>query len=832
MNSYNENLHSSVVSSLNAQELELQKLKSQVDASTFSMYYAQGARITAAEKLELTNNKYLFQQKVNNQAVGDSDMSTNVLTSATNAKTYVSKSVSNTAVAAANVQIATNAIVKLASDTGSIFSIVNAADFGTDIYHQAEQAKNLMNTTAYLAERTSQDSMEASSYVAQISVATLADKATVADTSIKNLLGAVSTQLDDTTTELSSETANLTAANTEEKKTEGNLEDVNVLYHASNMAYTLANKQLNLGLTVLTEKDTIGDETNYTVNFNKYQTPFKGLFSEKAPSNTENDDKKQYNPVENYYIMLAKNSKQDTFSISEAEALVSKDDESQYIEIPQEEFESISTKNLISQKIFTSELKDTDGDKMALGEEYVIFVYAELRINYKKIINTFDNYLSAASAKFSLTNQLNVTETSSILVTPNGNLAIIPIVDIPDSNSKVEQKSEPQVLSFQVWEDIDYAVAYRCMFLPNNKGLVCDLLTVEGLQSIESEAEALEKIADRFDPKIADLSADITSLQAEKTGITSQIKTDKAALKANKAQQKKKSTTPEMLVELKKEQAKLEASILQLEEKEEITNQQLTIAKDALIVAEAGKKQAINDLEDNKNHVKPGFYFDVLTAEQVPAGSYTPAVDTKDSFLKKITTDIVNILNDVEDLEIDFDVLTAHIKTIKNDFNQLMQAIENGEDFDKIVADAVTLHEGIIKILDDINAIEDDVKKLITDLKTLILDFIIAAIKSFENMKQLQAFLQDLQTLIEGYKYIINGYICYEKEMTIQPETTDNFGNRLIHKNTYIPAILTISDNASVEENMQFSNALSDFQKTKDFTYKATNTSNFINYKN
>lgn len=832
MNSYNENLHSSVVSSLNAQELELQKLKSQVDASTFSMYYAQGARITAAEKLELTNNKYLFQQKVNNQAVGDSDMSTNVLTSATNAKTYVSKSVSNTAVAAANVQIATNAIVKLASDTGSIFSIVNAADFGTDIYHQAEQAKDLMNTTAYLAERTSQDSMEASSYVAQISVATLADKATVADTSIKNLLGAVSAQLDDTTTELSTETANLTAANTEEKKTEGNLEDVNVLCHASNMAYTLTNKQLNLGLTVLPEDDAIGDETNYTVNFNKYRAPFKGLISEKTPNNTEDDAKKHYNPVENYYIMLAKNSKQDTFSISEAEALVAKDDESQYIEIPQEEFESISTENLISQKIFTSELKDSDGDKMALGSEYVIFIYAEFRINYKKIINTFDNYLSAASAKFSLTNQLNTVETSSILVTPNGSSFAVLTPSTDSSDSETKKTPESQVLSFQVWEDIDYAVAYRCMFLPNNKGLVCDLLTVEGLQSIESEAEAIEKIADKFDPKIADLSAKITSLQAEKTGITSQIKTDKAALKANKAQQKKKSTTPEMLAELKKEQAKLEANILHLEEKEETTNQQLTIASEALVIVKAGKKQAIKNLEDNKNHVKPGFYFDVLTAEQVPAGSYTPAVDTKDSFLKKITTDIVNILNDVEDLEIDFDVLTAHIKAIKNDFKQLMQAIENGEDFDKIVADAVTLYEGVIKILDDLNAIEDDVKKLITNLKTLILDFIIAAIKSFENIKQLKAFLQDLQTLTEGYEYIINGYVCYEKEMTIQPETTDNFGNRLIHKNTYIPAILAISDNASVEENLQFSNALSDFQKTQDFTYKATNISNFINYKN
>ena len=181
-------------------------------------------------------------------------------------------------------------------------------------------------------------------------------------------------------------------------------------------------------------------------------------------------------------------------------------------------------------------------------------------------------------------------------------------------------------------------------------------LTVEGLASIETEAEGLEKIADKYDPKIADLKTDITTLQSEKTGIDLQIKTDKAALKANKAQQKKKSTTAEMLVELKKEEARLEASILSLEEKEEKNNHQLTVSNKKLKALESKRSQAISDLEKNKTHVKPGFYFDVLTAEQVPAGSYTLADDTKDSFLKTITTDIVNLLNDVENLESDLDV--------------------------------------------------------------------------------------------------------------------------------------------------------------------------------
>jgi len=68
--------------------------------------------------------------------------------------------------------------------------------------------------------------------------------------------------------------------------------------------------------------------------------------------------------------------------------------------------------------------------------------------------------------------------------------------------------------------------------------------------------------------------------------------------------------------------------------------------------------------------------------------------------------------------------------------------------------------------------------------------------------------------------------------MTIEPETTDNFGNRLINKNTYIPTILAVSSAASVEQNMQFTNALSDFQNTNDFKYQPKNSASLINYKN
>ncbi|HET6991709.1 MAG TPA: hypothetical protein VFJ43_10315, partial [Bacteroidia bacterium] len=159
MNSYNDNLHSAVVTSLQTQELNQKQLKSDWNASMFTLYHAEGATITAEEKL-ITDTGTLEQKTaVYQQAVANSNISINLLSSATQANSYLGQSVTNTAVAAANVQVASNAIVKLASDMGSIFSIVNAADFDTDIYKLSQDAKRLINDTAYLAEVASDIAM-------------------------------------------------------------------------------------------------------------------------------------------------------------------------------------------------------------------------------------------------------------------------------------------------------------------------------------------------------------------------------------------------------------------------------------------------------------------------------------------------------------------------------------------------------------------------------------------------------------------------------------------------------------------------------------------------
>jgi hypothetical protein len=435
MNTYNENLHDTVLISLAKQELQLQKKKGSLDASMFSLYYAEGARISAAEDLKVANNDYAFQQLVLEQAVIDSDISTNTLASTNLGNQFISQSVKNTSVAAANVQIAANAILKLASDVGSIFSIVNAADFDTEIYDQSKEALNLMNETAYLAERTSQLSMEASGQIAEVPITSLVSKAETTDTSIKSLLEIVTNDFKAASEVVITDSNALAAANSQEKVAEGVLENADSFFNSSREAYKLTSLELNLNLKT-SQPYKAGNASYYTVSFNRYRSPFDYKNNSKGLS--RRNSKSEY-PVSDYYIFLVKNKQKEIFSISDAEGLVLEDEkEKKYFKMPD---------NKMSTKLYMSDLKDVNGQDIELGERYVVFVFAILDNEYKKIINTFEDYLSAPSAFFTLKNKLTAPRYKNISVSDN-------------------------IMTFSEDENTDYNVEYRCIFLPNNKKLV------------------------------------------------------------------------------------------------------------------------------------------------------------------------------------------------------------------------------------------------------------------------------------------------------------------------------------------------------------------------
>jgi hypothetical protein len=120
------------------------------------------------------------------------------------------------------------------------------------------------------------------------------------------------------------------------------------------------------------------------------------------------------------------------------------------------------------------------------------------------------------------------------------------------------------------------------------------------------------------------------------------------------------------------------------------------------------------------------------------------------------------------------------------------------------------------KVISNINS---PIDKLICD----IIDFLAIA----SSVDDLHLLLKDLSILEKGFAYLLKGYTCTRKQMIIQPETTDNFGNRLMNNHTYIPVILSYSADAP-KANEQFSNAISDFQTTHKFVFKTTNEADLL----
>ena len=161
MSAYNENLQQTVLAVLTDLQKQQQKLASDDQTALFNLYYAQGAEITARDKLNSVIKAYGKAVALDEQGVQNDNLATNLLASATEYEENVAATVTNSAMAASNVQIASKAIAQLAADIGSAFNIVSAADYESDIVTSTARANDFIVETAYSAEDASRMSMEA-----------------------------------------------------------------------------------------------------------------------------------------------------------------------------------------------------------------------------------------------------------------------------------------------------------------------------------------------------------------------------------------------------------------------------------------------------------------------------------------------------------------------------------------------------------------------------------------------------------------------------------------------------------------------------------------------
>lgn len=583
MNTYNDNLRTNVVSSLSDQETEIIQAKGALDAQEISLYYAQGQRISASEKLGLTHKSYEAQQKIQAAIVNNNDLAINLNDAATQEKKYVDQSVTNVAIAASNVQIAANAIVHLAGDIGNIFGIVNAADYDTQIYHDTQEVKNYMDETAYLAEVSSQIAMETSMKISEVSSNTVLQQSTNTSGQINSLYTNLTAQFNTISQTLAANNAALSDASAAEKKSEGITQDLNTDYYSAMSAYQYNNNELNLGLSV---PNGIQYKTNtfFTVKFKAYQPPF--------PESTTH-------AVSAYYIMLVKDSSKSTFSLASADTLMG--NKGQHVRIDNlslnADGQKVAPKTEISQRILITDLKDSDGDPIKLGTNYVVFVLVELSETFKKKINIYEDLLTAPSMSFALTNELNspIPSKTNIIVK--------------------SAQGEGSTLTFSLVENKNYNVQYRVMFLPDNRKVVQGLLTVEALRNLEVEVEKLEEIANLYDPVIEKMESTVNNSETTIIALSQQINVLNVQIEQATGKEKEK---------LIDDLAKLNDT---LHKQEKI----LHVAKLELLKAQKDKKDAEKSI-DPAEISKPGFFFNLALAEQVPAGSYSIAtVDKKRS---------------------------------------------------------------------------------------------------------------------------------------------------------------------------------------------------------
>jgi hypothetical protein len=785
MNSYNENLNSSIVSSLSDQELEMQKAKAKRDTSKFSLYYAQGETITAAERLEKANEEYLHQQSTLEEAVIDSDFSTNVLSSANASKKLVDQSVTNTAVAAANVQIATNAIRTLASDIGGVYNIVNAGDYGTEIHDQSSYANKVISKTAYLAEKTSDKSMNTSASIAEVSITSLATKTEVVDTSIKSLLEVVDTNFKAKTEEVLIDNDALSKYSTEEKVAEGNLELSNVNYNAISDAYDLSNCELNLNLKVLVP-DPTQNTGDFVVSFNRYNSAFPERIEDITNVGDDIEIGNPY-PVDAYFIMLVKYDRSTIFSVANAEAIILEDEQNEdgkyrYLYVDPTETEFIPnpfpfpmpfppftiaknhfkrTLNLGEEleKINNRPMLDTDGMPMEPGTDYVVFVFALLSNDYKKVINSYDDFLSAPSKPFKMTTYLQAVDSNIIKVLGSKK-------GVSEGKSADENSSEGE----------------------SPEG--------ESSEVNKSEVDLIDLFNLKEHGKYKDFKFDLDISDKEKIYIK-----DGKLIFENQF---------DLKVDLKVGNNIDLRGVLHIDKQKDVK-----VEKGKQIVVFATPKESndssikkqyrcmflVNDPESTKN---------LLTADELT--QIQKITDKKDEVVFFWSQQIKEMLDKIEEQK-------GIAKNAENEIDE----IDKNHVGKKMSLTITKKRETKDSILTDS---KEKLKKFNIELNELLVDENIKSGIS-ETPPEVPEFYFDL-TIAEkvpfgSYAVVSNKIEVFDFDIwyfQIESSTTDNFGNRLILNNEYIPTILTISDDETYRENSKYTNAMSDITSKGIFTYE------------
>ncbi len=601
MNTYNENLQSAVNKTLNALELEDKQLESKANAAKFTLYYAEGARITADDVLARDQKTYKEQSKVNVQAVINNNIATNMEATAESQKTETAKAVSNISTAAANVDAANKAILKLSSDVGGLLNIAMPADFKAEIHSQCKDASDLIRLTAYHSEKASELGMKASELTAEITANAVDEKAKLTETEIENLMKTAQEQFKSTSNLIETDHLNISKARTVEKAAEGALKDSIMQYDSSVKAYKASNQALNFGLRV--PKSTI-NSTGFTVMFNALSPPFEFT----KPSPESEDQFYDVKMIDGYKLLVVPAQKKMLFNLTSAELALLGD--GTYLDVP-----IVKGQKKYTVPITLNEVKDIDGKDLNLGVNYVVFLYAEINKAYKKLINNYEDVLSVASAHFSVTHKL---------IGPKRNKIAHSGDTISFNIENVDQYTQDLLT--------DKKFEFRCILLQKDVNDIMGVMNKEDLKNIESEISQLEQIAEEYDPQIEKLTSSVNALKGK--GLALDLKLEEVASsisengkaitelagKTQRPDPNDKDANSE-LDDLKNQQKMhLKNQTTLSKQQEKNADDIKAVAADLTKVIEA-KESAMSKVKELKSGIEP-FFFDQNIASTVTEANY------------------------------------------------------------------------------------------------------------------------------------------------------------------------------------------------------------------
>ncbi len=403
MSTNKEKQHAALVDLLNNFDNRTSAIVIQYKETEQALLNAQLATYFAEQEYNEVAKNSITKEAIIKKTIECKQAGHNVLNIITHLKECSNQTITQASVNAGHMARASHGILLITSDMGSMYSIMQASEFGSELFILTQDVFKKTEDIAMLSEKASQLAMEIAADTAGVAATALLDKATYSYSLLDSLLKKLNDSYQEAKAEWDTKADTLAENKNTEILAEGSLKKIIAVKEAVNETYAVTNTFLNQQLQVKVTG------TDILISFNTIQAPFKEEKTEQVSTNI-------LYPVKDYFLFFVKDSKKGLFDLNHAESIVANEKANQYIQInPKLAGKTIKTdKKLITCTINTGNLKykDNDGAAIETNTHYVVFLMAVYEEKYQRYINQYGAYLSAPSLPFYIAPKLADTKKS------------------------------------------------------------------------------------------------------------------------------------------------------------------------------------------------------------------------------------------------------------------------------------------------------------------------------------------------------------------------------------------------------------------------------------